>query len=289
MTSLIHLGYSKCASSTLQRIFSENDSIIYIDKPELFDGDCKSHNLSVKWMKQAKKKEGGKPVVVSHEHMLLSNIDPVLGISIGGQKEAKDLKKKLDQVFEQYNILLIVREQSKLIFSRYHQYIMQGGVVSLSKFLEIIIPTDNPFKYLDYRFNKILDILHNKENTVICSDVKKINDKKFIASLNDLLGSDMQIGSKKLNSSVSKYGLSLIRMINIVLVKRKETYSKKAVVRGSYFVWFLLVSTIRKLDSFYIRIFGRNSLMDIPAEIKIKNLYAADNAKLLEQYNIDLS
>lgn len=125
--ALIHVGYSKCASSTLQIMFNDSGSILYIDKPVLFDGEYKTQNLSVKWMEEVRQKEGDKPVVVSHEHMLLSETDPVLGISIGGQKEAEDLISLIDQNFDEYDILLIVREQSKLITSRYNQYLMQGG------------------------------------------------------------------------------------------------------------------------------------------------------------------
>lgn len=152
------------------------------------------------------------------------------------------------------------------------------------------MPIDDPFRFLDYRFNKILDVVHNgKAKAVICCDVKKIGDEAFSSRLSKVLGSDIKVGTRKKNVAVSKYGANLIRIINTFLVRRKETYSENTVTRGPYFTWLLLVVTVRKIDNFYSRIFGRKEIINTLTADKIKRLYAADNAKLLEKYNVDLS
>ena len=238
---LIHIGYSKCASTTIQKIFKEQKTIYYLDKPQLFENNEKKKVWSNAWVNKVKE-INNKPVIVSHEHMLLSNIDPILGISIGGQKETKELKNFLDIHFNNYFLLIIIREQSKLILSRYSQYIMQGGKASISKFIELLLPKNDPFKFLDYRYDKILDILStSKAKKIICHDIIDIKNGNFNKSIKFFLGIDLKKIKNKENFGVSKYGLIIIRLLNILLVKKKQHYEEKTVTRTPYFTWLLLV------------------------------------------------
>ena len=48
--TLIHIGYSKCASTTIQKIFKEQKTIFYLDKPQLFENNEKKKIWSNAWV-----------------------------------------------------------------------------------------------------------------------------------------------------------------------------------------------------------------------------------------------
>ena len=286
---LIHIGYSKCASTTLQEIFEQNTSINYTHKPNIFKGKYRDEGIDDKWIKDICKKDMGKPVVVSHEHILLSKTDPIFGISIGGQKEVEETTGLMDSNCDDYNILLIVREQSKMISSRYLQYLMQGGKRKLSDFISLLLPDKNPYEYLDYRFSKVLDILHNsKAKNVICYDVRQINTNGFTDDLTKVLNSKVENVTSERNVAVSKYGANIIRIINACLVTKKETYTEKTQTRVPYIIWLSLVVIVRKVDNLYSRKFGRKDIMNSELKSRIKEIYIDDNKRLNEKYGVNV-
>ena len=286
---LIHIGYSKCASTTLQEMFENNASIEYIHKPEVFREKNKELVLIEDWLLDVCRRESDKPVVVSHEHTLLPKIDPTFGISIGGKKEAEDMLNLIDKNCNDYCLLLIVREQSKMIASRYLQYIMQGGSSKLQKFVETLLPAEAPFRYVDYRFNEILDTLYGgNAKKILCYDVRKIGSDDFISHLGEALDTRFDEVSGERNVAVSRFGASIIRIINVLLVKKKETYTKKTQTRGLYILWLSLVVFVRKIDNFYSRRFGRKDVMNSEIKKMIEEVYYHDNNKLKNEYGIDL-
>jgi len=286
---LIHIGYSKCASTTLQEIFENNASIEYVHKPEIFREKNKEKTLIEDWLLDACQRKSDKSIVVSHEHMLLSKIDPIFGISIGGKKEAENLVHLIDENCNDYCLLLIVREQSKMIASRYLQYIMQGGKSRLLEFVKELLPAENPFKYVDYRFNAILNTLSNGNvKEIICYDVRQIGSNEFMNHLGDILNTKIDRVSGERNVAVSKVGAAIIRIINVLLVEKKETYVKKTETRGPYIFWLLLVVLVRKTDNFYSGKFGRKDVMTSVIKDRIEKIYFDDNNKLKKEYGIDL-
>ena len=170
---LIHIGFYKSASSWLQKHFFQNDygyqqiltpyttQLELLDQPSLcFD---KNKVLSFLDREFANIQETPYTSVISSENLS--------GNLMCGGYNAKDNADRLSQTFSNAKILLVTREQKKLIRSMYKTMILWGSPLSIKRLLNSPDPRSAPQFNLDFlRFDQIVSyyrLLFGTDNVLV--------------------------------------------------------------------------------------------------------------------------
>ena len=133
MSTIIHIGYPKTASSWLQEEFFpkiENCTMIPRKKIQHYFLDPGAFEFNVENVKKEFQAEKDKHLLLSDE-LLLGRLRP------GGVKGfvTKEVANRLYSVFPDAHIILFIRNQVDMIASTYLQYVRSGGNYSIRKFM----------------------------------------------------------------------------------------------------------------------------------------------------------
>ena len=141
MSLLIHIGYHKTGTNWLQRRFFSDPSTGYRwlgkrpgshpvrrfvrDRPLEFDPDAVRAAL--------------RPLIVEAEEaglLPVLSLERLSGSALSGGYDSVRIADRLQQVFPEGRILVVVREQRSMVVSTYKGYVQQGGAAPLEHFLE---------------------------------------------------------------------------------------------------------------------------------------------------------
>jgi hypothetical protein len=231
------------------------------------------------------------PVIIeSQEHIILPEIHPMLkcaSTNIGSVKKIGDrIKSNLPNV----KIILIVRNQVDMLISRYSQYVLQGGTLSASEFLNaLVFGNDNYKLYADYRYTKIISLLYDifgRQNVlVLFQEELKRHPARFIETLSDFFNVNIVYDPDKIskkNIAPSRFGLKIIKKLNHFLVREIETIESKAKTIGPWILWAGLIKIVRSCDRILIKNRDKRELLSELELQSIRNIYSYDNRKLGE-------
>ncbi|MEP7225698.1 MAG: sulfotransferase, partial [Actinomycetota bacterium] len=157
---LIHIGYHKTATSWLQRAyFSEPRSglqtlgkqqgdhpVRKLIRARPLEFDAQASRAEFEPMLQAVREQGLVPVVA---------LERLSGHACSGGYDSKELADRLAAVFPEGKVLVVIREQVRMIVSTYKQYIRGGGAGTLREFLQpassrnLRVPTFD-FRHFEY-------------------------------------------------------------------------------------------------------------------------------------------
>ena len=133
MSTIIHIGYPKTASTWFQKsLFPavENYALVgktiieeQLLKPGAFSFDPdECRNFFATRFKE--------PILISDERFLGS-----FNLGWNNGAYARELSERLNQVFPEATILMVIRNQADIIASAYAQYIKDGGTISIKRYL----------------------------------------------------------------------------------------------------------------------------------------------------------
>jgi hypothetical protein len=132
---VLHVGFTKAASTTLQAFFHGTPSV------QAVDGDRAAILLSSKNAFLFDREEflaflrpeleaanrTGRTVVISHERLT--------GNPHSGHYDCKELAERLHDLFPAARVVISIREQMRILASAYKQYVRIGGVKTLRDYL----------------------------------------------------------------------------------------------------------------------------------------------------------
>ena len=292
---VIHIGYSKAASTWLQEIFYNCENLSYYHKPTLW----RTSEEKVYWDKNGLirlvKKDifPNKPLIISHEHLILPGIHPTLICATTNLDYVRQLANFLSNNLKKPRIILIIRRQDSLIASRYHQYIMQGGSLNANSFLAELLPNNNPFKYCDYRFSKVIELLKKvigeAHMLVATVDDIKISPDKFLKHCSEFVGTNISSCSPKeksrVNVGLSFFGAQIAHALNTLCVKEKEGINFRTKTRIPYITWLSLIIAIWKLDNKIFKNKKRPPIINSKQRRLIRNIFRSDNLRLSSSFD----
>lgn len=128
--TIIHIGFPKCASTTLQNLFALHESITYIDQrytwdllvapySPRWDGE-RAHNAFTQLLAEAR--EFGSIPVLSDERLV-------------GNIHFMAVAQRLHALMPQARILICLREQMSMIASIYKHMVRSGSTLDIQEFL----------------------------------------------------------------------------------------------------------------------------------------------------------
>lgn len=204
-----HLGFAKCASSTLQEFFEGNQNIYYPDRFKMWRKFIPANpfEFDLNWAKDYLKEQveiaekEGKQLVLSHERLS--------GSMFSGHHDAKDIADYIKQACDNPRIILVIRSQSGLIFSCYKQYLKRRGYESFRQFVWPRFDSGKPlfnvnfYKYTAY-INYLFSIFGKENVSIFLFEDLVYQADNFYLQLTDFLNIPSVIGgydtSIKLNA-----------------------------------------------------------------------------------------
>jgi len=156
--TIVHIGYHKAASSTLQAFFSECSSVLHVDRGIAFKHLTSPNALtwdestaSDFFAEQAQvAASSGSSMVISHERLS--------GNPHSGHYDDTLIAQRIEKILPNARILICVREQLALIASIYKQYLRIGGTKS---FRQYVTPTQDyrvpGFDHTKYEYHRLVE------------------------------------------------------------------------------------------------------------------------------------
>lgn len=285
MKEVIHIGFSKSASTFLQSLFEDNDDVNFIYKSKRFsllDEDKEEVDLSENLTN-----------LESDEHIVLPSYNKDLNVRT---TKLEDVKKILDRIHNHNSdakIVLVLRNQLGLLPSRYSQYIVSGGDKSITEFVSILngFEGDQGDNFQNYycQIVKMIVDLFGKESTLILF-FEEINSNRVdsIKKISEFLNVNLTPKQSTIFSrrkGLTKNGIKMVRFINSYLVKNNENYQGVFETRIPIFFYKNLIRVVRLIDYFLPK--TKEKLTS--EEIKIiAEKFKEDNQNLSEYLNKDI-
>jgi hypothetical protein len=225
--------------------------------------------------------------IESHEHIILPFHHPQFKCASTNLEAVETIARRIKNILPGIKIVIITRNQTDILLSRYTQYILQGGKSGPSEFLnKLVFHDDNYLKYMDYRNAKVIqllyDILGKSHVLVLFTEELQNQPGKFLESLSTFFNHAFSYSPKEMKKNVapSSRGVKVLRFFNRILVKEVETIESKTRTRVPWIAWYALVKAVRWLDRFPGKKKNKRTIFT-PGEIqKVRNIFAEDNKKL---------
>lgn len=285
MKEVIHIGFSKSASTFLQSLFENNAEVNFIYKSKRFsllDEDKEEVDLNESLTN-----------LESDEHIVLPSYNKDLNVRT---TKLEDVKKILDRIYNhnsEAKIILVLRSQLGLLPSRYSQYIVSGGDKSLSDFFSILngLETNKKDHFQNYycQIVKMIVDLFGKENTLILF-FEEINSNRVesIKRISEFLNVNLVPKRSTIFSrrkGLTKNGIKMVRFINTYLVKSNENYHGVFETHIPIFFYKNLIRTVRLIDYFLPKTKEKLTSEEVKM---IAEKFKEDNFKLSEYLNKDI-
>jgi hypothetical protein len=299
LPNYLHIGYSKAASTWLQEFFRTQKGIFLVYKSYFFFPlESEAFQKGMQYYSEFFKDISGEKIIIeSHEHIILPFHHPELKCASTNLEVVEKIARRIKKHLPDVKIIITIRNQVDILLSRYTQYIIQGGTLDASTFLnKLVLDSDNYLKYMDYRYSKVIkkfyEIFGKSSVLVLFQEVLKNKPEEFLESLSSFLNYKFSYSPRNLrrgkNVSPSYWGIKLLRLINRVLVKEVETIGSKTFTKGPYFIWYFFTRAVRVLDHWLIKSKKKRKLFSKEEIESIKELFAKDNKNLSKLLNMPL-
>ncbi|MDW3193289.1 MAG: sulfotransferase domain-containing protein [Cytophagales bacterium] len=282
---IVHIGFSKSASTYLQSIFQEVNDVDYCYKSGKFD---------VEEPKEGQRgAELGLIRLESDEHIILPEWHPILHrVRVTRFSALPKVFTRIIDRSEHPKVILVIRNQYHLIVSRYSQFIVgSGGKLHFQEFLDAMIEGDE--NYFDNRYHRIQCALNDsfEEQNVKVLIYEEINKRgaEIVEELNQFTGLTFTYKPAKFRSrrkGLSKRALNWVRILNSLLIRSKQPKIDQVRTRIPKLIYVSLVRVIRLFDSIFP---GDKLILTNEQHERISALFSEDNERLAKSLNRNLS
>jgi hypothetical protein len=291
LPNYLHIGYSKAASTWLQELLRKDKDVFLVYKSDFFFPlDTGKYKKGIEYYSTFfEGSENFKIRIESHEHIILPFHHPELKCASTNAEVVETAARRIKECLPEIKIILIIRNQTDMLLSRYTQYILQGGKVDASEFLkQLVIDDDNYLKFMDYRYSKIIrklyDVFGASNVQVLFQEELIHKPEAFIDSLSTFFIHSLSYApgdmTRKKNPAPSFYGIKVIQAVNRIFVRKIETIESKTKTWIPWIVWALMVKLVRYIDGALVKNKNKKRLFTPEQKRKIKAIYAGDNKKL---------
>jgi tetratricopeptide (TPR) repeat protein len=194
-STLIHIGFPKCASKTLQNLFSIHESLTYINNRYTFDLLISPHPFC--W-NGGRARDGLSQLLVEARELgtvpVISD-ERLIGHPHSGFHDAVDIANRLQALMPRAKVLICIREQINMLISLYKQVVKAGCTLNVSEYLTTPWDTRRPrFCWEFYQYRQIIELyqtLFGKERVhIVLIEQLRDEPEAFYADLYRLLGVD---------------------------------------------------------------------------------------------------
>ena len=256
---VLHIGFSKCASTYLRALFRSQPRIHMVFKSGFFTPFLEKE-MTFEQYQSMFRDEDGIVNVESDEHLTLPGVHPELGIRTTTLEQVEKVADSIRDQLPDVRILMVVRNQASLIVSRYSEYLITGGSLRFEDFADRLIG-DGEGRNLHYQnhYSRIIDIFESRfprgHLLVLLQEAMRRSPDRTRSAIADLLALDglqeAKMGLKSERRSLSLAAMRILRGINHMLVARSSVGSQPPTTRVPLSLYQFVVKAVRGID-FYV-------------------------------------
>lgn len=287
MQEVIHIGFSKSASTFLQSLFDDIENVNYTYKSKRF-------SLLDEPKTEYKPLEDGLNIE-SDEHIILPSYSTRLNTKGTIIKDVKKIIIKIHDHNPDAKLILVIRNQVDLIRSRYSQYVLGGGKKSLNEFVKVLAGYKNNSEdfYQNYYYQIISfieELFGQDQLLVIFYEDLKSNKEEIISNLESYIECKVSWNPSNIFSrrkGLSDKGIELLRSLNELVIENNKDYRGNIKAKVPAFIYTNLVRVLRGLDFYF-----PNSSESVELSPKLKdfiiNKFRQDNELLSNHFERNL-
>jgi len=236
----------------------------------------------------------------SDEHILMPLFHPVLEAAATTLDSVVEVSARIKLIQPDAKIIIVIRNQTDLIVSRYSEFILGGGKCGFDEFVsEFLQCSKDGVNYYQNYYAKIMRIFHadfSADNVLVLLQEELARDERLtIERLSNFLGIEFrrpsQRGMISRRVGLSSLGIKVIRGINRVLVKRPKRSFNEAQVRIPFLLYKVMQRALRIVDYYLPKAVkgDKNAILTDAAKTRIIDEFSEDNKSLAELLCKDLA
>jgi hypothetical protein len=295
---VLHIGFSKCASTYLRALFRAQPTIHLVFKSGFFTPFL-SRDMDFTQYQSLFRDESGVINVESDEHLTLPGIHPELGIRTTTLRQFEHVADTIREHLPDVKILMVIRNQVSLIVSRYSEYLITGGSLEFDDFANRLMDDGHGHNlHFQNYYSKIIDILESRfprvNLLILLQEAMRENPARTVAVISDFLALDdyheMKKGLRSERRSLSVAGMRILRLLNCMLVKRSSVGGEPPTTRVFLSAYQFVVNAVRAIDFYVLGHFSHNSssLLTESRRRVILSHFRIDNMRLQEVLGLDV-
>ena len=298
---VLHVGFSKCASTYLQTFFQQHPELFLVIKSHFFTPfeHCSFESSPDTYYNLFKTARSNQICLESDEHILLPVHHPVLDSAATTLESVSEVSQRIKSVQPKAKIILVVRNQVDLIVSRYSEYLLAGGKLGFDNFVgEFLACGEDGKNYYQNYYSRILDIFEDDFSPpsvlILLQEEFQRDEADTVRQICQFLGIAVrQTPGDDLRSrrvGLSRRGMKMMRGLNRRFVIRPAKSYKRAEVRFPYFLYKACQVSIRIADHYLPKSMKGDKKELLCPEIvaRIRGEFAQDNARHAEMLGKDL-
>lgn len=296
---VLHIGFSKCASTYLRALFRAHPDIHLVFKSGFFTPFF-AKGITFADYQRHFRVDAGVVNVESDEHLTLPGVHPTLGVRATNLDEFKGVADRIRDHLPDVKIIMVIRNQASLIVSRYSEYLITGGSLEFEEFADELLgeSTGSNLWYQNY-YRRMIAILEDRfprdQLLVLMQEVMREDTSATVARILRFMGlnekTPLRDGLRSERRSLSLTGMKLLANLNRHLVRRASIGGEPPETRVPLPVFRNVVRAVRALDYYAIGHISRKSyaVMTERRSRRILAQFRADNLALQDYFGRDLS
>lgn len=192
---VVHVGYHKTGSSWLQEeLFPVlEDVAVPLDFGTILEAIVTPHPFVFDEAKFWDEYGATLRAAASKTNVTVLSSERLSGSPHSGGYDSRILTQRIQRLFPEAKILVVVREQMQMIASNYREYIRGGGTCSLKRYLNPPVANHRPMFDPDYfRYDKFVEQYYEAFGTdqvkVLPFEWLKARPKRFVSEVCGFLG-----------------------------------------------------------------------------------------------------
>ena len=299
---VLHIGFSKCASTFLQAFFEDHPEIFLVNQSHYFSPfEFGLFARGRDWYQSKFVGAAATQVTLeSDEHIVMPLFHPVLKSAATTLESVEEVANRIKATCDTTRIIMVVRSQAELIASRYSEYLLCGGKLDFGGFVEeqlnCSVDGVSYFQNFYYEIARRLSEHFGQENVlVLLQEELQRDEKSVIDRLCKFIGvSQFQPVKRDMASrrvGLSVLGMKIVTQFNKLVVKECKMSFKEAEVRIPFLLYKVLLRGYRYIDhALPDSIKGsKSSLLTPEIKRRVMQVFEDDNKKLAAFLQKDLS
>ncbi len=301
LPEVLHVGFSKCASTFLQAFFESHPQIYLVNQSHYFSPfQMDFYHKGKGWYSTLYQQAGkDQKKLESDEHIIMPLLHPILQSAATTIDSVKEVTERMIETNPSVKVILIVRNQLSLMVSRYSEFLLCGGKNDFETFVEeqLSCSKDGRNYYENFYFQilKILESRLGKENVLfLMQENLSANEDEVIGKLCDFIDvpksrpQKRDIASRRVGLSL--FGMKIVRKFNFLFVIECKKNYQNPRVRMPFILYKILMRLYRHIDFYLPEVVKGDKSCLLTPELKerILGVFREDNRLLGEYLNIDV-
>jgi len=296
---VLHIGFSKCASTYLRALFRAHPAIHLVFKSGFFTPFLAT-GMTFAEYQALFSAEPGVINVESDEHLTLPGIHPTLGVRATNLQEFTAVVDRIHDSLPDTRIIMVIRNQASLIVSRYSEYLVTGGSLGFEEFADELLGVaagDNRW-YQNY-YRRIIAILEKRfpraQLLILLQEAMREDTVQTMSRILRFVGVndnvELREGLRSERRSLSLAGMNVLAALNRPMVARPSIGGEPPETRVPLKLFRNVVRAVRALDYYGLSHLSPKSSSVMPAT-RSRQILAAfrdDNLALQDYFGRDLS